>query len=698
MRRRFVVAASTLALLAAAATPVLASIQGASSGAVADLAGAARETEPLVLKGSAFGGWSAPAEVTAEAPHTDGVHCTDKENDCTHNTYEDPDVATGDSLGTGAAVDRLLGYRWNGKRFVQIPFQIDEMATRYLSNNASGFSFFSQTDQHPTYVFDEERFRWTQESPDDPCRAVPAGGVRSTPDPVSGLDDDDEVAFMASDAGERAPSDAPRPRGTDETREVRVTDPITGTDRFVYVALASEKKGAEADFDASNGYVRYQPDTDSDTFLYSQSAYDGYGNTLRGAWFDPKTGTCVTNRPLQHRPKDTAWIRTPTYAFRYEGRWLMTELRIAPPGVQNALDADPSTWVHGPDVIDQWKARAFQQRPGGETPCCGYEEEVSNWGGSTMLMGVRSGAVRTIRATWGADSSTNIVRTEIFYRDEIRQSFDLRVHVIPPGDGIYEQWDFNAAKIDTYFNPYVPEGVAVDGRNDEVFGNHKVRVARDGVWVQSDDPTPVVGDAFAEGVGAGGQGRCPDDACINNDIDTVDPTHSGVNGVLSYEQFTGPYGTLVDRYSVHRPTAGTAHAVVTTPYYRDDSCFDDGTGTDPGLHVKDRSVDDPIDSDGQERECWTPEMGDPLSMMPRDHLWQGSIGTAGVHFLFIADSDNAALTAPVDEISFTNRRVVLPGRLPNVGERYGRGVEKPLVATVAEESRPAPESPGRGRP
>src|SRR5439155_664088 len=86
-------------------------------------------------------------------------------------------------------------------------------------------------------------------------------------------------------------------------------------------------------------------------------------------------------------------------------------------------------------------------------------------------MGWRAGPVRVIRATWGADSSTNNVRTETFYRDEVRTNDDLRVHVIPPADGIYSQWDFNAGKVSTYYNPYVPNGVPVDGKNDEVFGN-----------------------------------------------------------------------------------------------------------------------------------------------------------------------------------------------------------------------------------
>ena len=46
--------------------------------------------------------------------------------------------------------------------------------------------------------------------------------------------------------------------------------------------------------------------------------------------------------------------------------------------------------------------------------------------GSSILMGERAGPVRVIRETWGADSGTNVVRREIFYRDEIRLGAFLR--------------------------------------------------------------------------------------------------------------------------------------------------------------------------------------------------------------------------------------------------------------------------------
>jgi len=270
MRRRITVV--TLAALAVAATalaPALASVP-TDNPTVA----AVHDQDP-VLTGASFPQWAAPADVSAKAPSTAGANCTSGDNTCTHNTYEKPEVATGDKLGKGVDVNKLLGYHWDAAhgRFVQIPFQVDEVATRYISNNASTFSFYSETDQQPTYVFDQERFRWTKSDPSNPCKAV-ADGPPTTPDPVPGLDTNDELSFMAFDAGPAAPSGTSLPSGIAGAYRVAIVDPYRPTvPTYVYVMLADNSKHApKPAFNASNGYVRYLPDADADTFLYSQSS------------------------------------------------------------------------------------------------------------------------------------------------------------------------------------------------------------------------------------------------------------------------------------------------------------------------------------------------------------------------------------------------------------------------------------------
>jgi hypothetical protein len=174
-------------------------------------------------------------------------------------------------------------------------------------------------------------------------------------------------------------------------------------------------------------------------------------------------------------------------------------------------------------------------------------------------------------------------------------------------------------------------------------------------------------------------------------VDVFDPTFSQANTALDWAQVSGPYGTIADRYKQETPDVtpgGLAQSVVAVPYYRDDSCFDDGTGTDPGPRIKPGSSDEPRAG----RKCWHPEDGQPNSD-PR--FFQGSIATHGVHLLFIADSDNARQTVPIDEVVSEQDMVMLPGAQPGeVGAGVGQTFDKPVepsvgpAATVRDASAP----------
>jgi hypothetical protein len=645
----------------------------AAVAAVPATAGAAaRDVDPVVLKGSALGAWAAPANVTAKLPLTDLKDCQTFGDGCAHNHYADPELDTQRiAPQQGVATDRLLGYRWDGSQFVQIPFQVDEVFTRYLDNSASGFAVYSGEDQHTTYAYDREGFRYTRSDPDNPCLARPDSPAAT--DPVPGLDGNDEVAFMASDAGSRAPAGTPLPAGIQAAKVVTVTDPLAPTSppSYVYVMLAAPG-GPTPEYDASNGYVHYARDPNADVFHLSQSNYENYGNAAVGPYCDangnPVLNADDTPAIGRRRPGDEATVTTPRYRFRYDGRWLMTGIEISADGGR----------TYGPNVVDRWKARAFAQDPGSKTPCCGFEEEDTNWGGSSTLLGERVGPVRAIRETWGADSGTNVVRRETFYRDGVEMKTWLRVHPIPPLDGIYAQWDFRAGRMTRFYTPSKPDGVAIDGRNDEVFGN-------------LDDPCNEHYDA--NDTGALDQtyrsiyraAKLCDVLPYHQSVDLPDPTLSGLNAALNWTQTSGPWGTIVDRWSVDVPDVtpgGLLQSLVAVPYYRDDSCFDDGTGSDPGPKVKLRSGDEPrTTSTGDPRRCWHPEDGIPDGS---DRFFQGSIGTHGLHLLFLVDSDNARLTVPVDEIVAKQRMVMLPGDPGNVGERYGRDFERPLVPVVAD--------------
>ena len=673
---------------------------------------AARDTDPVVLTGRDLlaGGsiWAVPENLTLAVPEKDmtcfvanqDIACPDQ-----YNHYQDPDVDTATVTAgrvEGTPVDKLLGYRWqpnpgaNGGTWHQIRFQVDEVFTRYLNNDASGFGIYSGTDKHTTYAYDREGFRYFKNGAEDPCKATKPLGPDGKPepeatDPVKGLDSNDELAFMASDAGDQPPAGTALPKGIEGAKLVTITDPTNpgAAPRYVYVMRAAAD-GPKPAFDASNGYVHYQRDPNFDTLVFSRSSYGDYGPAKEGQYCTPD-GQLVTN--ADGTPKigprkelDTVTISTSRYQFRYDGRWLMTRLQIA--GDDDPFGPDK---VYGPDLVDRWKARAFAQDPGSQTPCCGYEEEDTNWGGSSSLLGERIGPVRAIRETWGADSGTNVIRRETFYRERMVQKTWLRVHVIPPLDGIYAQWDFNAGRMTKFFNAQHPGGVDVDGRNDELYGNF-------------DDPCNPRWDgnehtqidaAYRDTYKGAGLCAGPVADQEHASIDPGDATFDDANASLGWSQVSGPTGTIVDRIHAQvtdQTPGGLAQSVVAVPYYRDDACFDDGTGSDPGPELFPRQFDREQRTtapDGSPRRCWHKEDGVPES---DQRFWQGDIGTHGLHILFLADSDNARQTIPLTEIVSDWDMVMLPpsqtldadGNAINVGEQYGRVLEKPLVTVVTD--------------
>ena len=643
--------------LAAAATAATASVSPVAQD---------RSVEAVVLNGSQFPGWSAGPEISAREP-TQPINsdCTDDEGDgLSHNCSESSRIPNNPNVG--AAVDRLGGYRWNASAaaFEPIRFQVDERFTRYISNLASncteagpfcvGFGAYSGADAQLSYVFDRDAYKYIAGECDAEMKP---GSVRDT-DPVKGLDDNDEIAFMYSDAGGQAPPGAQPPDGVGEMRKVRIADPSAPdlAPRYVYVGLATAS--APPAYDATNGYVRYIRDADADRY---EETSDNYGNAPKGPICDSAGNVIKNNEP--RRPRDTAWVLTPRYAFRYEGRWILRGIRVAPGDRDEPLDSPDD---YGPPLVDQWKARAYAQTPESETPCCGFQTEQDDWGDSSVTVGERAGPVRVIRTTWGSNSGTNTLRNEILYPEMIVQQTNLRVHPMPPLGGIFSYWDHTAGVITKYYNPQRPEGVDVDGRNDEVVGTTYIAARPGGVEVRDDDDIPVVGPQdVSVGTEEGCLGECAD-------FDVTDPTLNAV-GTLTWEQVSGEFGSMVFKTGFNETSPGNAQSLATIPYYRDDSCFDDGTGIDPGPHTN-PGGSDPV------RPCWEP--GDAA---PDPGLRQGLIGAHGVQIMFAAETDNLMLTVPVNEISAQTRMVVLPGDPGNVGERYAHADDLPLLASAVDE-------------
>jgi hypothetical protein len=250
--------------------------------------------------------------------------------------------------------------------------------------------------------------------------------------------------------------------------------------------------------------------------------------------------------------------------------------------------------------------------------------------------------VRAIREIWGADSGTNVTKTETFYRDAVMYRYHVRVHPVPP-DGLYTSWDYNAGVATRYYNALKPEGVAIDGSNDDVFN------------IDGTSDTPFF-------------------------LDLPDPTFDVILPILKWEQVSGAGDTGSLVYVSETKGATSLTNPIVAPYYRDDACFDDGTGDDPVA----RPWPGEAQADPRVQAAYA---GKPCTGR------QGAWGSHGVHYLFLGDSDNGFVSpVPIDEVDAQQWQFAVPTATPHaVGEPYANVVRVPLVAVgTTQPNVPAP--------
>ncbi|MEY2426006.1 MAG: hypothetical protein QOI61_1578, partial [Actinomycetota bacterium] len=531
----------------------------------------------------------------------------------------------------GAPVDQVVAYRWDvrSSQFTEIPVQVDQRFPYFLANPPSGFALYSGTDTELTYQWDNESWQMTAGE----CAKEYPSGAGPKLDPVPTLDDDDEIVVMASDTGSRAPRRHAPPQGTSDWngREITVRDPLRAKSTYFYLFL--RRDGSK--FNPSNGYVHYERHAnadqwiDRDTFAKGDleqlgSSNTGYGPNLKGTVCDVNG---ARRQSKDRFPRDGVTVSTDKYRWTASGRWMIRGVQVAKPG---------QSGVYGPDLVDRWKGRAFQSSPNSSVSLVGFEDEQVNWEANSALLGERAGPVRAIREVWGADSGTNVTKTETFYRNVIVYRYRVRVHPIPP-DGLYMSWDYNAHVATRYFNRIKPNGVAIDGVNDEVYGN-----------------IDEVGGMPAF-------------------VDIADATFDVPAKAFTWEQVSGhdDLGSLV--YVVAPSAATSAENPVVAQYYRDDKCFDDGTG------------DNPVSRPWPGESSADPRVKLAYGNAPCDKR-QGAWGEHGVHFFITGDTDNAFVGTPVGvtELDATQWQFAVPTKAPKaVGEPYAQEVRVPLAATAA---------------
>jgi hypothetical protein len=413
----------------------------------------------------------------------------------------DPVVLTGADAAslTGIAPGDLVAFRYEGGWY-QIPVQVDERAivnyNDVYDGNTSwggGYTRLSYTDS----------------------------GTFTGGDTDTTLDDDDEIVFMAKDAGTK-PVTFSEPAGViaESGVEIIISDPLDAGQGYVYLF---EQNGT---LDPSAGVqcVDYQFNLLSGDYLTTYNVGSG-GD-----------------------PEDTT-IATAYYERHFSDRFITDEIRVY---------AGSATGV---DILDRHK-NLFA--PG----VCGRSEDTFSEGEGAFICN-RGGPVRAIRSYVGCNSGPLTQRDNIYYEQREDITTYLRVHSI---SGVMDFFDYSPDAIGmTYYNNLNTGGVTIDGTDDAVTtgvlnwelvtgsqGSLVMVVSIDtnitsfnitSFYLDEDDTSAAVpgdfdyqctGDEFSYGA-SGGR--------ITGGIPDTDPSHVGVTdymNVVRHIYYQAPGATVTD--------------------------------------------------------------------------------------------------------------------------------------------------------
>jgi hypothetical protein len=320
---------------------------------------------------------------------------------------DDPVVLTGAATPSlvGAAPHDVVAFAWTGE-WKQIPVQVDERKTLDLrvaypnplgcGGNGLCYPPFSTA----------AKLRY----------ADPGTLVGADTDPT--MDADDEIAFMASDAGADAAAAADPSTVLAGSRvRIEVTDPLGAGVGYAYLF---RQKG-NLDPGAGAAYVTYK-----------------FG-LASGAYPDTYKFTAGTNT-------EDSTVVTPYYSRRFTDRWQESELKITRGGAS------------GVDILDRNENQFAPDQ-------CGRSRLTFSRGEGAFLVN-RTGPVRAIRAFLGANSGPMTESQQIFYRAREDDTVFLRVHPIP---SVMSFLDYSSAAGGmTYRNNNNVGGVTIDGAPDTV--------------------------------------------------------------------------------------------------------------------------------------------------------------------------------------------------------------------------------------
>jgi hypothetical protein len=310
-----------------------------------------------------------------------------------------------------AAPGDIVAFARKEGAWAQIPVQVDERAVVdfcEIYGKSSGLwnsSPACKTDQVVTALFYTDTETFTGADPD------------------ALFDDDDELVFMARDAGGRVGTwEAPAGVVAGSAVEVEVFE--GGDKGFVYLF---EREDTSLDPGAGQQYVSY--DFSLSGGIDYKTEYDLYGYNCGGSICDPSM-------------LEDSTITGATYSYHFAARWVSDELRIT------AGDAT------GVDILDVHQNRF-------DPDSCGRSVLTFSTAEGAYVVN-KAGPVRALRLYIGANSGPLTQRVHKFYDERQDIVTHLRVHQLAAG--MMDLFDFSTEAIGmTYYNSLNPDGLTIDG-------------------------------------------------------------------------------------------------------------------------------------------------------------------------------------------------------------------------------------------
>ncbi|MCK4571070.1 hypothetical protein KAT84_03870 [Candidatus Bipolaricaulota bacterium] len=310
-------------------------------------------------------------------------------------------------------------------------------------NDVVAFSYHDGWTQIPVQVDERDQREYIQiygpSASENPITAVYGTGIHGIvycdpntftgPDSDPTLDVNDEIVFMAHDAGNRAPTD----EGPSSVREgsgieLELADPLTDQVSYMYLFLQ------DGSLDPSTGmsYVEYDFNPLSGE----------YKTTYNTAGMDMATGLLNDDFGEQLNPEDSM-IRTSMYERHWSYRWTCDSLSLS--GGPNLVERE-----------DYWMA------PG----ACLRHIGTFNAQEGCFIANI-SGPVRAIRSYLGANSGPLVQVDKIYYETREDSTIYLRVHPRPAVGTFYVDHTLAAIGM-TYHNDLNLDGVTIDGHSDHL--------------------------------------------------------------------------------------------------------------------------------------------------------------------------------------------------------------------------------------